>query len=292
VKPWFRFHTGVVDDPKVQMLSPEMFKHWVNVLCIAGKYDGELPAIAVTAFTLHMSEPKAAGILAKLHSLNLLDKTEKSFKPHNWDGRQYKFDKTDNTNADRQRRYRERHRNANSNAESGVTSKRPETENREQKGDDAGDARASLVSREAFELADELLVIAGHSLDFVPPGWCGAGMRVQAWLSEGWHPDVIRASVKAASAKKRGKPAYSVEYFENAIAEAVARQSAPLPKVEIREAEKLTVTKNAKTGGFDAAYDSVLEKLNAGFGRPASEERLRIGEGEADARLLAYRGRQ
>ncbi len=59
---WFRFYTGVVDDPKAQMLSPEMFKHWVNVLCIAAQHDGELPAIAVTAFTLRLAEPKAAGI--------------------------------------------------------------------------------------------------------------------------------------------------------------------------------------------------------------------------------------
>jgi len=107
---WFRFYTGVVDDPKAQMLAPEMFKHWVNVLCIAAQHDGELPDISVTAFTLRMTEVKAAGILAKLHALNLLDTTEKSFKPHNWDGRQYKTDHTDNTNATRQKRHREKQR--------------------------------------------------------------------------------------------------------------------------------------------------------------------------------------
>jgi hypothetical protein len=106
LKQWFRFHTGAVDDPKVQMLSPELFKHWVNVLCIAAQHGGELPDISVTAFTLRMADAKAAGILAKLHVLNLLDKTEKSFKPHNWD----KTDHADNTNAERQRRHRERNR--------------------------------------------------------------------------------------------------------------------------------------------------------------------------------------
>jgi hypothetical protein len=108
VNPWFRFYTGVVDDPKAQMLSPEMFKHWVNVLCIAAQHEGELPEIAVTAFTLRMTESKAAGILAKLHGLVLLDKTEKSFKPHNWDGRQYKTDLKDVTNAQRQKEHRKR----------------------------------------------------------------------------------------------------------------------------------------------------------------------------------------
>jgi hypothetical protein len=139
---WFRFYTGVVDDPKAQMLAPEMFKHWVNVLCIAAQHDGELPDIAVTAFTLRMTEVKAASILAKLHALNLLDTTEKSFKPHNWDGRQYKTDHTDNTNAIRQRKHRDKQRDelnelkalrdrasiALRNGVSNVTAKRPDTE--------------------------------------------------------------------------------------------------------------------------------------------------------------------
>jgi hypothetical protein len=140
---WFRFYTGVVDDPKAQMLAPDMFKHWVNVLCIAAQHDGEMPAIAVTAFTLRMTEAKAAGILAKLHSLDLLDKTENGFKPHNWDGRQYKTDGTDNTNALRQKKHRDKQRddlkqlkalrNASRNSllrngVSDVIAKRPDTE--------------------------------------------------------------------------------------------------------------------------------------------------------------------
>jgi hypothetical protein len=133
---WFRFYTSVVDDPKAQMLAPELFKHWVNVLCIAAQNDGELPPLAATAFTLRLPETKAAGILAKLCSLNLLDKTEKSFKPHNWDGRQYKHDKTDNTNAERQKRYRNAKRNGvtggvthdDSNGVTTVCAKRPDTD--------------------------------------------------------------------------------------------------------------------------------------------------------------------
>lgn len=158
--------------------------------------------------------------------------------------------------------------------------------------DDADAARGSLVTPEALKLTEKLIVIAGHDLKFWPPGWMGAPMRVQAWLAQGWKPEIIIAAVQRVVAKARGRPINSVQFFENAIAEEVARQAAPLPVVEIREADKLTVTKNAKSGGFDQAYDSILEKLNAGFGGPAPEERLRAGEGETDARLLAYRGRQ
>lgn len=151
---WFRFYSGAVDDPKVQMLSPEMFKHWVNVLCIAAQHEGDLPALSVTAFMLgRMPEPKAAAVLARLHAAGLLDKTEKGFRPHNWEGRQYKHDVSDPTNADRQKRYRNRKRNGSNGKSNGVsngdetvtetvTTKRPreqntETDNSEPIGSDA-----------------------------------------------------------------------------------------------------------------------------------------------------------
>lgn len=129
---WFRFYTSVVDDPKAQMLAPDLFKQWVNVLCIAAENDGELPTLSAVAFKLRLAEPKAAAVLAKLCSFGLLDKTEKGFTPHNWEGRQYKSDKTDNTNADRQKRFRDRQRNgdgnANSNGVTTVMTKQPDTE--------------------------------------------------------------------------------------------------------------------------------------------------------------------
>lgn len=143
---------------------------------------------------------------------------------------------------------------------------RQSTEDRTRIADDAGDARAKpLVSREAQELADELLVIAGHDLKFVPPGWCGAAMRVQAWLAE-WPREIIVAAVKGAAARKRGPPANSVQFFENAVAEEFARQSAPLPTVEIREASKVSVTTNGTSqnrSGLIAAIDRQLAALEA-----------------------------
>jgi hypothetical protein len=175
VKPWFRFHTGVVDDPKVQMLSPEMFKHWVNVLCIAAQHDGELPAITVTAFTLRMTEAKAAGILAKLQALDLLDATEKSFKPHNWDGRQYKTDLADNTNAERQKNHRKRKRDELNelkalrdrvrnmqlrNGVSHVTAKRPDTETE----------RISSTEDEDTGLAEGRPLLSAEALARATPG--------------------------------------------------------------------------------------------------------------------------
>jgi hypothetical protein len=46
---------------------------------------------------------------------------------------------------------------------------------------------------------------------------------------------------------------------------------------------------NGKVSTISSACDNLIGKLNAGFGGPAPEERLRSGESEVDARLLAYR---
>src|SRR6185312_13417985 len=106
-----------------------------------------------------------------------------------------------------------------------------EGKGKESKGDAVADgARASgaLVTPEAMNLAEKLLVLAGHDPKFWPPGWCGAPMRVQTWLSQGWRAGIIIAAVTSAAARKTGPPAETVQYFEKAIAAEVARQAAPL----------------------------------------------------------------
>ena len=104
---------------------------------------------------------------------------------------------------------------------------------------DAAETRGKLVTPEAMQLTEKLLVICGHDLKFWPPGWMGAPMRIQSWLNQGWNPEIIVAAVQKVVAKARGRPINSVQFFENAIAEEVARQAAPLPIVEIRQAEKV-----------------------------------------------------
>lgn len=109
---WFRLDDDVVNDPKVQNLPDALFRAWINVLCIASKNEGVLPPLRDIAFTLRVKEAAAAGILSKLHMAGLLDKTETSFKPHNWEGRQFKSDTRDETAAERMQRYRLRKRNS------------------------------------------------------------------------------------------------------------------------------------------------------------------------------------
>jgi hypothetical protein len=100
-----------VNDPKLQLISDSLFRAWFNLMCIASANDGALPASAALAFTLRVKPEKVGLILTQLHAAGLIDKTETGFAPHNWNGRQYKSDKVDETAAERMARYRERKRN-------------------------------------------------------------------------------------------------------------------------------------------------------------------------------------
>lgn len=139
--------------------------------------------------------------------------------------------------------------------------KEESTESTESK-DGGGEERVGkLVTPEALQLTEKLLVIARHDPKFWPPGWCGAPMRVQMWLTEGWLPDLIVAGARSAMAKTRDPP-YSVQFFENAIAREIARQSAPLPTVEVKPAEILTVYhENSRVRPNSSLTDSIRREL-------------------------------
>lgn len=105
---WFRFYDDAVNDPKVQMLPPKLFKLWVNLLCIASKNGGILPdSMDQLGFILHMKGDDVAVQLGELQEAGLFDDTEDEYvTPHNWNGRQFKSD----TSADRVERYRDKRR--------------------------------------------------------------------------------------------------------------------------------------------------------------------------------------
>ncbi len=102
---WFRFYDEVLDDDKVQLLSPELFKAWVNCLCIASKNQGKLPKAQTLAFKLRISIHDAESRLSDLIMAGLIDiLSDGSYVPHNWSTRQYQSD----SSAERMRRHREK----------------------------------------------------------------------------------------------------------------------------------------------------------------------------------------
>lgn len=102
---WFRFYDEALDDPKVQRLSPHLFRAWVNLLCLASKAEGVLPSIADIAFRLRMSENDARAAVDDLILAELLDiGPDGRLCPHNWSGRQCASD----TSKERTRKWREK----------------------------------------------------------------------------------------------------------------------------------------------------------------------------------------
>jgi DNA-binding transcriptional MocR family regulator len=106
---WFRLHEEILDDPKVQRLSGDDFKAWINLLCLASRHGGKLPPIEDIAFALRLQIETVSTVLERLLNGGLIVRRTGGsngahYAPHKWDERQYKSD----TSTDRVKRFRQR----------------------------------------------------------------------------------------------------------------------------------------------------------------------------------------
>ena len=113
---WYRFYNEVYRDPKVQSLRPELFRFWVNVMCIVSESEprGLVPDEAILKRLLCLSGPSVKRYLSDLEEAALLCResaerapedrkgTGDPLMPHNWDERQPDSD----DEAKRKREYR------------------------------------------------------------------------------------------------------------------------------------------------------------------------------------------
>lgn len=105
---WFRIYDDVLDDPKVQRLNGELFKTWMNLLCLASKGGGILPPIDDIAFRLRISPQDAQQRLEDLILAGLIDiRSDSKQEPHNWQSRQMPSD----SSTERSRKHRDKKRN-------------------------------------------------------------------------------------------------------------------------------------------------------------------------------------
>lgn len=90
---WFRVYDEILDDHKVQSLSPDLFKTWVNLLAVASRNKGRLPPVAELAFSLRVSVQDMQCRIEDLILCGLIDiRNDKSLEPHNWSKRQWLSD--------------------------------------------------------------------------------------------------------------------------------------------------------------------------------------------------------
>jgi uncharacterized protein YdaU (DUF1376 family) len=144
----------------------------------------------------------------------------------------------------------------------------------------------------AFSIATEIGKLCGHPTPHDwPPGFCGAPHTVEKWLNEGWGEPIILSAVRESLGRKRDGPPSSVNYFEQPIARAHARHSAPLPKVEITDAAVGSGSKPGSWQGSRDAFRAARADLKAGI---AAAESSGIDGGESSGpplRLVAPTGR-
>jgi hypothetical protein len=121
---WFRVYDDIVDNPKVQQLSPKNFRALINLWALASQNDGALPSEKDIGFRLRMKPSEVVKMLADLRQAELIDETDQGLTPHNWSSRQYKSD----TSRERTRLYRQRKRDAQCDVTQTVTVTAPDTD--------------------------------------------------------------------------------------------------------------------------------------------------------------------
>jgi hypothetical protein len=87
---WFRFHADALNNPKVQRLHPQVFRAWVNILCIACERSGTIPNVPDLAFLLRADEEFTQKAINTLLTARLIEKRGDVYAPHDWDEHQYR----------------------------------------------------------------------------------------------------------------------------------------------------------------------------------------------------------
>lgn len=89
---WFRYHTEALDNRKVQSLPGELFKSWINLLCLSRLHGGSLPPVPDIAFRLRVSETEVESVVRQLIDRRLLEIGQGCIYPHDWESHQYASD--------------------------------------------------------------------------------------------------------------------------------------------------------------------------------------------------------
>ena len=122
---WFRFYSDALENPKVQRLPGDLFKTWINLLCLANKQDdrGQLPSVEDMAFALRLPVETMAAQLVDLIDRGLIEAGDDGHRPHQWGQWQRKSDDV----TTRVNEYRARERAADAAESRTTTEKQPHT---------------------------------------------------------------------------------------------------------------------------------------------------------------------
>lgn len=238
MKLWFRVYIDLVDDPKAQMLPDALFRALINLWCLAAANGGLLPPVEEIAFKLRMKPDRAYSILGELRKARLLDDSETGTRPHNWDGRQFRSD----TSNERVKRHRERRRNVTGNGEATPPDNRDRIQN-------------VVVEERARDFDGELNALrsaAGPCLNPTAPALEHLA-EVSRWRAGGadFNLDVLPTIAAVGKSAKR-RSINSWAYFTQAIADARERRLAPMPAASPSPANGISEHEPRKPTGVSA----------------------------------------
>lgn len=207
---WFRFYDDAINDPKLLKLSDRSHRVWMGMLCLASKNDGKLPPFDDMVLLLRTKADKLQPEIEKLIEAGLLDHDDAGIAPHNWNGRQFKSD----TSNERVKQHRQRNRNVTS----PVTVTPPETE--------------QIQNRTEPDTRDDFRKRVGNLQQAIVKAFADANStrlpdtsQAEIWLAQGFQEDIILAVV-AAGVKKRPEVG-TLAYWNNSVKEAHASKAPP-----------------------------------------------------------------
>jgi hypothetical protein len=222
---WFRFHADALNNPKVQRLHPQVFRAWVNILCIACERSGDVPCVCDLAFLTRTDEAFMQRAIDALIEARLIEQTATGYIPHDWNEHQYHkaSDEPARVN-ERVTRYRAL-RNADGNA--GVTrpdteQNRLDTETKEKRTETESAAKPPPIRAkratpipQPFELNDEMYEWAEREMGFDEDSvrrettkfinyYLGNGKPMKDWRAT-WENWLIRASENKVQGQWTGR---------------------------------------------------------------------------------------
>lgn len=108
---WFRMHTKILDNADIQLMDANLFRVWVNMLCLAAESgDGTIPPLRQAAFRVRMDEHVLSAQIDRLIDQgHLIVGLNGVVSAKDWQRHQYRDPNTVQS-AERMRRYRERKR--------------------------------------------------------------------------------------------------------------------------------------------------------------------------------------
>jgi hypothetical protein len=90
---WLRLYDTMLDNRKVQVLPPELFKALINLWCVAKRHGGIIPSVGDAAYSMRASERDVVKWIDQLVERSLIDRgANGTFQPHDWDEHQFVSD--------------------------------------------------------------------------------------------------------------------------------------------------------------------------------------------------------